>query len=125
MTAALKLIESSRTKRWPEHRIISMCVRIAAIIASDIAAYGVDPTGNSDFAETLGELSWDERMALIATLASLEAKTPAGIAAKARLAVSILDNCKHRQVHDSEMEYCLSFAREVKTFLKESVQNDP
>ena len=41
MTVALKLIELSRTKRWPEHRIISACVRVASIIAGAFAAHDI------------------------------------------------------------------------------------
>lgn len=125
MTAAIKLIESARTKRWPEHRIISGCVRVATIIAANNAAFEVDPTGNNDFAETLADPLWDERTALIGTLASLEAKTPAAIAAKAQLAISILDNSRHSQIREDVIEYCLSLARDVRAFMSQSVQNGP
>jgi hypothetical protein len=125
MTAALKLIESSRTKRWPEHRIISGCVRIATIIAANNAAFKVDPTGNNNFAETLAGPLWDERTALIGTLTSLEAKTPAAIAAKAQLAISILDDGRHSQVREDVVEYCRSLARDVRAFMEDLVQEGP
>jgi hypothetical protein len=125
MTATHKLIESSRTKSWPEHRIISACVRVATIIAGNTAAFAVDPTGNNDFAETLADPLWDERVTMVGTLADLQAKTPAGLAAKAQLAVSILNDNVHYQLKENEAEYFIGFARDVRAFMKDLVQNAP
>jgi hypothetical protein len=125
MTATLKLIESSRTKKWPEHRIISTCVRIATIIAGRNAAFATDPTGNNDFAERLDDLSWDERVTMVGTLADLQAKSPAGLAAKAQLAIFILDDRVHHQLNENEAEYFIGFARDVRAFMKDLVQNTP
>jgi hypothetical protein len=110
--------------RWKEHPIIALCVRFAANVGGLNGAFSADPTGNSDFAETL-DGPGREREEAIEGLVLMRAKTAAGIAAKARIVPMLLELRHGSELKQVDRDFLLWFAEDVKNFVAPMVSNDP
>jgi hypothetical protein len=115
---------SSGNKAVREKRGDTALIRECVIFAQSLGAYAVgfkaDPDGDNKHAASLGSFHLDRARQALTKLLRTRATTAEGLQAKARIVPMMLDNSAGDLDEDDEA-FLLSFAADVKAFLKPTI----
>ena len=99
-----------------DEHLINECVVYAQGVAAFHAGFGADPDGWSKHAEGLGNPHYDRARQALRKIATMKARTPAGLDAKARIIPVVLDDSEG-SLEDADEAFYRSFAADVRAFL--------
>lgn len=97
--------------------LIRDCVAYAQSFAAYHNGFKADPSGNNDFAESLGDKYSARAATSLAKITAMAAKTAEGLQAKARIVPMVIDDSPMSMERDEEA-FLRSFASDVKAFLE-------
>ena len=126
MTAKRK--PATNAKRGPvkppsDARLISECVVYAQEIGAYHAGFKADPDGSSKNAAGLGDLRYQRAQQALTKIATMKARTPTGLDAKARILPMVIDD-NEGSLQDIDEAFCRTFAADVQAFLDPLVHAD-
>jgi hypothetical protein len=108
-----------------DHALIRKCVTYAQTIAAFHGGWDADPSGNSDFAADKRSLQYERAAeAALTAIARTRAATPEGLQAKARVVPILMKDLGNSVMNEDQMEFLLSFAKEVREFLEPIIHSD-
>jgi hypothetical protein len=119
---------ATKAKRGPgkaplDARLINECVVYAQGIAAFHAGFGADPDGGSKHAEGLGNPHYERARQALMKIATMKARTPAGLDAKARILPVVIHDSEGSMESADEVFY-RTFAADVRAFLDPLVHAD-
>jgi len=97
--------------------LIHACMAYAQAISAASAAYEADPDGNCKHAERIVSKRFRDAKKSLRVIASLRARTAAGIAAKARIVPVVIDDDAGSS-EPASIAFYRSFAADVKQYME-------
>jgi hypothetical protein len=117
---------ATKAKRSPapsDTHLISECVIHAQEIAAFHAGFTADPDGSSRNAQGLGDPHYDRAQRALTKIATMKARTPTGLDAKARILPIVIHDSEGNMESADEVFY-RTFAADVRAFLDPLVHAD-
>jgi hypothetical protein len=113
---ATKAKRKSAKAAASDERLIGECVIYAQEIAAFDAGFKADPDGSSKNAAGLGDRRYQRAQQALTKIATMKARTPTGLDAKARIFPLVIQDCAG-SLQDADEAFCRSLAADVRAFL--------